>query len=82
MNWDGILEGNTLAGVTYQAIEKYVRHSNCKGNEIGWLLLSTVDALGKDDEKLLSGEQAIEKLGMKNRELPWYYFLQSKGRES
>lgn len=27
-------------------------NSNSKGSEIGWLLLSTVDALEKDDEEL------------------------------
>lgn len=52
MNWHGVWECNTLAGMTYQAVEKYVGNSNSKGNEIAWLLLSTVDALETDDETL------------------------------
>lgn len=40
MDWDGIsVEETALAGIIYQAFEKYERNSNCKDNDIGWVKL-------------------------------------------
>lgn len=52
VNWGGILvERKALSGVTYGVLEKYRGSSDNKDNEIWWLLLSTVDAMQKDNEK-------------------------------
>ena len=47
VNWDGILvKENVLAGATYGG------SSNYKDNGIGWLVLSSSEALGKENRKL------------------------------
>lgn len=44
VNWGGILvERMALSGLMHHALKKYRQTSNNKDNEIGWLLLSTID---------------------------------------
>lgn len=44
VNWGGILvERTALAGLVHHALKKYRQNSNNKDNEIGWLLLNTID---------------------------------------
>lgn len=46
------MEENTLVGVIYEVFGRYRESSNYEDNGVKWLLLNSVDVMGKDNEKL------------------------------